>query len=565
MINMKNWIICLLVGSFVFGGCQQPDKLTPPIARLGINSITATFEDGTGSFVGNTPETGNEIVIIIPFYFPENSDDEVTPEMLKKMRVRANLDDNVTIDPPILYMDLTQTNSIMVTDQQKNKKEYLVSAEIRKSNACVIEEFSLPSAGISAIINETTKVISIPGFPPDEPVLANLRLSPHATISPDPRVTALNYMQEHELTVTAHDGVTKTVYTVKNEIPPRLPYGIRPNSAKIMFVKQLKGDLGISVDHLTGGFAATNDYVIINTRGEKSIYLESKTGEIVGDFDLGDVKGGTRNFYTTADETGNVLICNLAQNDGTFKVWRLNSITTGATQLYIDWADNEDDAIGRKISVYGNLDENAIITSPLLTGTDSRFARWTVVGGQLTSQTPEIITIEGHVGWSTNCDIIYTSATATNSDYFAAAYSQNMLSWVNGVTNQVRSSMNRTIPDDGNWITNAVDYVEFNNAKYLTTNWINSFNWGSSDIVWLMDVTTQTDFTGNLSFAAETCPAVVWQCPRNTYGAWVLGIQNTNGTGDVALCVSPDGYYLYLYFMFTNGSIVGVQFDCIDM
>jgi hypothetical protein len=40
---------------------------------------------------------------------------------------------------------------------------------------------------------------------------------------------------------------------------------------------------------------------------------------------------------------------------------------------------------------------------------------------------------------------------------------------------------------------------------------------------------------------------------------------NTNGTADVALAQSADGFFLYVYFMFTNGYIVGVQFDCIDI
>ena len=546
----------------LISGCQQPDELMPPVARKGLNSIIASFPDGTGGFTADTPESGNEIVIPIPYFYPESSDNQVTAELLKKMRVRAVLDDNVTIDPPLLFMDLTVDNKITVTNQRKEKIEYIVKSAILKSTACIVEDFSIPSLGISAVINENTKTISLPNFETDVPVLADLRLSWHATISPDPRVTAFMYDNDMELTVTAHDGVSKNVYTVKKEIPQKLPFGIRPGSAKLMFAKQLRADLGVAVPHLTGGMAVTKDYVIINTRNEKSIYINAKTGEKIGDFDLGPVKGNLRNFYTTADAGGNVLICNLSQNDGTFKVWKLTSMT-GSTELFIDWAENTTDAIGRKISINGNINQNAIITAPLLTGTNQRFARWTVVNGTLTSQTPTIITMSGlERGWTTNCDIIYTSATNVNSDYFVSSYSDNTFAWVNGTNNQVRKKLAEI---DRNYIPNAVDYIEFNNAKFVTTNHVNSFTWGAADQVWLLDVSSDVNFTGNLT--AGTCPAVVWQCDRDVYGAKTIQpvVENTNGTGDVALRASEDGFYLYLYFMFTNGYIVGIQFDCIEM
>ena len=564
---MKNIIsISILLACLsLITGCQQPDDLTSPVVRMGINSVTASFADGTGEFTADTPETGNEIVIPIPYYYPESSDDQVTDAMLKKMRVRANLDNNVIVDPPLLYMDLTQSNAITVTTPQKEKKQYTVRGEIRKSSACAILEFSIPSLGLSGIVNETTKTISLLTLEVGAPVLAELRLSHHAGVSPDPRITALDYDQEVKLTVTAHDGVTQSVYTVKKEVPGKLPFGIRDGSAKLMFAKQLKADLGITVDNLTGGIAATNDYVILNTRNQNSIYINAKTGEEIGEFDLGPVKGSLRNFYTTADGAGNVLICNLSQNDGTFKVWRLTSMT-GATELYIDWPENTAYDIGRKISVYGNLNENAVITAPLLVAWDAtrtqKFARWTVVNGALTSQIPEEVTIGGlTVGWTTNCDVMPTS-TNPNGDYFVTYYSDNEFAWVNGVTNQVRKKLSAI---SQNYVSNAIDYAEFNNAKYVTLNWTNSNTWGAADIVWLLDVSNDANFSGNIE--TKTCPAVVWECPPNTYSFRAIdgAVVNGNNTGDVALRVSEDGYYLYLYFMFTNGYVVGYQFDCVDM
>ena len=560
---MKNNIfIVAVLALFIFmSGCQQPDELLPSVSRLGINSITAKFPDGTGEFTGLVTEGSNTIIIPIPYYFPESSDNQITETSISRMRVYANLDDNVTISPSLLYLDLSKETEITLTDQLKAKKQYIIKGEIRKSNKCQIEDFKIPSLGLTGIINETAKTISLIAIEDLPAVTAEITISYHATVSPDPRTSAIDYDNATVLTVTANDGVTKSEYTVKKEVPEKLPYGIRSGSAKLLFAKQLNADLGITVANLTGGMAATKDYIILNTRNANSVYINARTGEKVGEIDLGPLKGSTTNFYNTADDDGNILICNLAPNNGTFKVWKLSSVSGTAT-LYIDWSTSTV-AIGRKLSVSGSIDKNAIITAPILGAANQTFARWTVVNGVLTSQTPDVVTMTGlTTGWTTNCDIIYTSDTDVTSDYFVASYSDNTFAWVKGTTNAVNKKLN---PISVNYVPNAVDYTVFNNARYTTLNWVNSFTWGASDVVWLLDVSSDALFAGNLE--TWTCTAVVWECPRDTYGPKAITpvVANANGTGDVAFTLSDNGYYMYLYFMFTNGYVVGYQFDCIDM
>lgn len=558
MKNYKFIAIMLVILSFM-SGCHEPDELLPSVSRDGINSITATFADGTGLFVGYLTEGSNEIVIPISYYYPESSNNQVTELQLTNMRVTANLDDNAIVSPALLYLDLTEGNSIMVTDQVKTQKQYVVKGEIRKSDECLLEKFKLPSLGMTGVINEASKTISLVAIGNLEPALAELTLSYHASISPDPTAIALDYNSDVELTVTAHDGTTKNVYTVKKEVPDKLLYGIRSGSAKLMFEKQLKADCGITLDNLTGGIAVTGDYVILNTRTANSVYLNAKTGEKVGEIDLGALKGSLINFYNTADDDGNVLICNLAPNAGSFKVWKLAS-ATATPELMIEWDGGV--PIGRKLSVNGSIDENAIITAPILAA-GQQIARWTVVNGVLTSQTPEIVTMSGLTkGWGTNVDVVSSSDTDVTSDYFVASYSDNTFAWVNGTTNEVRKKLDGI---SANYIPNAVDYIKFNNAEYVSLNWVNSFTWGSSDAVWLLDVSSDVNFEGNLE--TKTCNAVIWESLRNVYGGKSVSpaVANGNGTGDVALRVSDDGYFLYLYFMFTNGYVVGYQFDCIDM
>ena len=134
--------------------------------------------------------------------------------MLDKMRISLNLDDNVTVDPAVLYMNLNEDNYITVTDQLKQKKVYKVRGRIVKSKACLLEELSLPSQGLNAIIDQETKEVSLIAAGNIEPCTGTYRLSYHATISPDPATTVIDWNASPKLTVTAYDGVSKTVYTV---------------------------------------------------------------------------------------------------------------------------------------------------------------------------------------------------------------------------------------------------------------------------------------------------------------------------------------------------------------
>lgn len=567
-MKRHNILTILILGILVlFGACQSPDDLKPSVAQLGINSITAQFvnNDGTfyGEFKGLAVEGSNEIVVKIPYFYPETSDNKVTDDMLKRMRISANLDDNVTISPTLLFLDLTQENPFTVTTQLGEQVKYNIRGQIVKSTECVIQEFKIPSLGLTGIINDNTSEIALITTENIGTVMAEVRSSAHATISPDPTAVALDYDKDQKLVVTAYDGVTKREYSVKKSIPNKLEFGLRSGSAKIMFAKKLNADLGIKTLNMTGGLAVSGDYLVLNTRGENSVYINAKTGEKVGEIDLGNIKGSVTNFYHTSDEAGNILVANLTPNAGNiFKLSKLKSVKDTPAD-FIAW-DTGGSALGRKVSIAGNIDANAIITAPIYVGAgvSKKFARWQVVNGALLSQTPTLVDVDANIkGWTTNGDLVYTSGSDITSDYFIASYSENKFTWVNGKTNIVSDMLD---PINANFIQNAVDYAEFNKAKYATLNWINSFTWGSADFVWLLDVSSNGNFNGNLE--AKTSKAVVWQTEGNKWGPNSLQEPaNANGTGDVLIKVSDDGYFMYLYFMFTNGYVVGVQFDCIDM
>jgi hypothetical protein len=540
-------LIAMLLG---LASCQSPEELMPSVSRQGINSLTASFPDDDSdenSFASEIDYTNHIVTVVIPYNYPLTSNNVLTMDKLTKMRVKANLDDNVSLSPALLYMDLSKDNYITLTGQTKKKEEYKVVAEIRKSNACEITKYNLPSLGITGIIDEANKRISLISVDDLGEALADFTISHGATIEPDPSVTAMDYDQAFTVTVTAQNGVDKATYTVKKDIPQKIEAGLRPNSLKILWAKKLV-DLGITSKDMTTGIAALENHLVINTRAENSIYLDAKTGSVVGSIDLGANKGSLVNFYATADAGNTILISNLTPNAGPSFIINKISGVNGTIEPFISFDTAL--ALGRKISVSGNIQTNAIITAPVY-GSAGDFARWQVVDGSLLSQTPQIVKANGVANFGNNADIVYTDPANLNSDYLAAYYgAPYKFAWYNGATN---SAMHYGNEISSNWIVNAVDYTVFNKARYAIHNSVNSFTWGTDDSIYMYDL------SGN------SLGSTVYVCDSGIYGAKALGEQNANGTGDVAFRVSEDGYYLYAYFMFTNGYVVCAQFDCIDM
>lgn len=438
---MKNKILSIIsVIAFLMGisACHSPEEFNPTVERNIINNLTASFPDDDSddnSFTSEIDYTNHVITVVFPYNYPKLSDNVLQLSDLKKMRVIADLDNNVYVYPTLLFMDMTKDNFITVKDQTGTSTEYKVVAEIRKSNECAITKFNLTSLGLSGIINESSKTISLISLESIGEVLADVSISHGATISPDPRTVALNYDQDQKITVTAQNGTTKSTYTVKKEIPEKIAAGLRVNSAKLIWAKQLT-DIGISSSDMTTGIAVTNDYVVINERAKNPIYLNAKNGEKAGTMNI-SFAGSLTNFYTTSDKDGNILFTNLTPNAGpAFTVWKASGVDQ-APEKYIEFTTSL--AMGRKLSVSGSLNNNAIITAPIY-ATSGQFARWQVENGVLKSQTPDIITAQGIGGWGTNADVIYSDLTDPTSDYFTTFYAEpRNLCWMDGKTNSIKN------------------------------------------------------------------------------------------------------------------------------
>ena len=562
MKHLSKYFAVALSALFM-ASCQQPDfKVSEAEATKAINSITASFIDDTSEenhFKSEIDYDNHVITIVFPYTYPANTKYNLTEDDLKKVKVVANLDDNCFIEPSILIMDLTQDNIITVINQKKERTDYIVRGEIRKSNACAVTAFKLVDENLVGVVNESTKVISIIKDEAPAKQLAEVELYFGATITgTDPTKVACDYSKDVKFTVTAQDGKTTAEYTVKVQLPSTLEKGMRPGSGKILWNNKIVDTYAPATPLMMTSMAVIKDYIVLNTRNEDMMVVNRKTGAKEGTIKL-PFKSSLGNFKATGDSSDNILVTNLDSKE--IVVYRIKGINGTPTE-YIRY-NVGGKSYGRGISVIGSLDKDAVITMPRFEDAGWYFLRWTVTGGVLNTE-PELVTINSSVnagGWVYNCDVVATDPSNPKSDYFVNSYAKltggttanvdRGTIWIDGATNKDKCHSPYT---SSNWVRNALDYVKFNGVGYLIANSVNSFTWGADDMIYLYDL------------GDANLDNIVWKSEAGIYGSMSNITQaNGNACSDVALRLSDNGYYMYAYFFFAGGQLVCVQFDCLDM
>ncbi|MBP3683075.1 MAG: DUF5018 domain-containing protein [Rikenellaceae bacterium] len=565
------WTLLAVVLSFA--ACQEPEVLLPAEANKGINNLTVyPTWDGyhTADASGFTSKIDYEkrvITIQVPYTLPVESDNVQKLENYKKVWVQFNLDDNATLEPKLTTIDLTQTYKVTLTDQKKEQSEWTIKAALAKSSACDIESFAIPSLGLTAVIDKSSATASLIYFEQLKNVFAEVVVSPHAKIVPDPATTAFwcSPDEPKKFTVIAQDGVTSREWTLQQTEPARVEEGIRPESGKMLWTTKLSA-AGVAKLDMTTGIAVTDDYVILNTRGEDPIVLDAKKGTTVGTMSLGSIKGATSSYYMTSDHKGHIVINNRVPDDGgVFRVWRMRDINS-TPELFIEYATT--DVYGDHISVWGDVYGDATVQAAYCgwtsTGSTSTLT-WTVKDGQTVDMQPYWCQISGIGGW-TNGDAIRLGTDAT-ADFLACGYSMNKLTWVDGATNTALNYVQGTLT--GNEGMKAIDAVSFNGLNYVAATMETFFTWGVAGGMWVMEAKYPQTFSGSLELDASLDPdCVVYGLDRGEGGYGIYGGRANDGTNgnaiqDVKLHVTKDGYFMYAYFMFCNGYVGCIQFDCI--
>jgi len=557
---MKKHLYIILTGIVgLFMSCQSPDDLVSSTNSDGLNSLTSYFATGnhtSAEFKTTVTNIDSTIVINIPYYYPEETDSTTT---ITAMRVIASMDDNCSLSPKLGILDLTKKNYFNYTNGKGVTKKICITGAIKKLSGSQITYFSVPAndatgfAGITGTIDQDKKVISLITIDDLSAVNVDYKLSPHATISPNPKTTAVNLNASTQFTVTAQDGSTST-YTVSKAAPAKVPYGFRAGSQTLLWAFDFTG-AGFSWDATNNASLASigNNLIVNMGNGSTPICFNRITGVKLGKINLGSASA---TGCVTNDLNGNLLICNYAVSGNTFQIYRTKSVSS-APSLFISYSNSTGSLLGRKMSVQGSIDGDAIISAELENANgSSSYVRWTVSSGVVGS--PVIITMTGIGNWSSGVtigDIVY--ATTNPSDgYFTSFYDADVLQYMKGTTSQ--ASLNPQSDGSGWGYNNScLDVKSFNGARYLSLCCVSHFpQWGMNTQLYLYDVTSTSLFTGTV----DSSPSLSFNPTITSYNS----TDGVSATGDVLLVPSTDGYTLTLYYIDNNCKALGAyQFDCI--
>lgn len=561
--EMKKTIIAAFALASMFAGsCVKPEFVEPTATRQGLTSLEAIFtfgpyRDQTMGTLAISDDSQERFVIPIPWFYPETSEDETTPYMTK-VRVRAVLEPNYSIEPPITILDLTKENWFTLTNPQGESHPFCITGERVKSAACDLQAFSIDEPAIVGVIDASSRKVSLVSADDLSSCTAQVQISAHATISPDP-AEPHDYNSPVEFTVTAHDGKTTSTWTVVKEVPEKIDYGFNSTTVTPLFNFDPASRLSFPAytETVYPTMAMIGSKLVVSFgNGTTPVYLNSITGVREGEINLGTATAAA----IASDETGNMLICNHAAGGETVNIWRTASVTE-APVLFHSFTNSTDIPMGYKMKVIGSIDSDAqiVITNEGIEGatTSSRFTVITVRSGAVESVEVKDITSTG-LAWST-APVNNTTVVAASPDpadgYYLSYYSDNQITWVNGSLS-IGAQMPLSIAEgiaSGNYNSNTLDSKTFNNARYVAWLITSHFPmWGAGPKLYLYDMANPNSIVSNDAVLAND--SIEW------YQQAAAGC----AAGDVLIAPSADGFMLYIYYYDHNcGVIGGYSADCI--
>lgn len=560
---MKPIFISIFASLAVLSACHEPQFVEPTADRQGLTSVTAFFT--FGPFVDQemakltiTDETATRLVIPVPYYYPESSDDETAPYMYKA-RVRAELQPNCYINPPLSVLDLTEENHFTFTDAKGNSRDIIITGERVKSNKCELTAFSIVDPELTGVIDKTSKQVSIIYLDALEACTANAEVSAHATISPDP-ASVLNYDEGVTFTVTAHDGVTTSEYTVVKNIPEKIGSGFNKNSVEQLFNIEPVSNYGAPT--FNSGVSPSlgvcgSSLVVCYGNGTAPILVNKNTGAKQGALTLGSAVAGS----VTSDEKEHLLIVNVAQPEEVVNIYKSYSAAESPTLLY-SFENEEDIPIGSKIKVFGDIDTDAniILTEAGVAGvtTASTFILVSIRGGKVIGH-EEIDLSAAGLAWGAapvNIATVVSAALDPAEGVFASYYEGNF-NYVRGDGSVIYSLGN----DSSDWALNpnCLDSKHFNNVDYVALFVVSHFpQWGHGPQLYLMDVCDKSRIVADNVWGS---PALVL---ANNSIAWYQKAEAGTAAGDVIISPSTDGFKLNIFYYDLNSGVIGgYTADCI--
>ena len=576
---MKKTVI-LLMATVALAACHRPEFVEPTADRQGITSLAAYFAFGPfeGQEMGrleiSDPEA-DRYEIPIPWYFPESSDDITTPYMTK-VRVRASLQPNCKIDPPLTVLDLTEENHFSYTDATGASHGIIITGKRVKSDKCEIITFALKQPQLSGMVDKAARKVSLITAKDLSMAEATVTLSAHATISPDPGEPH-NYNEGFTFTVTADDGVTKAEYLVVKDIPEKIDYGVNVTSAETLFNLDPSSGMGLpgykAVANVSMG-VIDSDLIVNMGDGSTPRYYNKIVGTYGGEIKIG---AAVPTGAIASDEKDHLLICNLAESGEQFTIWKTSSVKQ-APEVLISFKNEEDIQLGLEMKVIGDIESEAAIsvTYPGLAGVtqSGRFRSIHIVGGEVVSNEVKDVSGTGFLwGSGASGSTCVPAASATNdAGWYSCAYSDNLLTWfkpdltigkqLNGYGDGTDDVQGGGTYVDSNTSPNNLDTKGFNNARYLALFVSNHFpKWWPGPQLYVYDITSGSLQGDNI----WNSPGLVFSKPFMYNLQYNTGGHDGNGAcGDVILAPSADGYMLYIYYYDHYSQMLGgYSLDCI--
>lgn len=559
--------------------CQEPVEIPPTTTSIGIHSVSATFLKGDlasnkmAVFTTRVESLEEDIVISIPWFFPEDSNELITD--ITQMRVTATMDYNCFLDPGLCVLDLTKENHFDYTDGRGEHHDIVIRGEIRKLPHKQILDFQVTNPQLITIIDEANKLITISYTDATasrlEACEVEYTLSPHATLSIDEQET-IDLTTLKEVVVTAHDG-SKQAYTIKtqNSTPQKVTYGYAQGSENELWYIEMEG-MGIPcVETNNQSLAVLGKYLVACPgNGSAPILLNKNTGRKEKTLEL---KGGAEASYVCNDDAGNMLMCN--RTDAMFCIWHTNDVEA-TPELLLSYNNTLGYPLGGAIKVQGDIKGDALIVAPL-EGTDvggcvNTIVYWTITGGVVSEGVARSIT--GFIGpgwaagnWNTpdNSPLAFTPlGTTIEEGLLLSIYDENALYFVDGTTFAAQKLLDPLAMSGGNEpVSKSISAKWFNNARYVALLATGSFPaWARNTYIYLYDMTVMAGMSGSVNSTTSMVLSIEPETFYEQGGGTGGGVA---AVGDVILVPSTDGYYMSLYCIDNNNRLlVAYQVDCID-
>ncbi|MFD2555705.1 DUF5018 domain-containing protein [Sphingobacterium tabacisoli] len=555
----KITIYFLLLFCVVLHSCDKDVDVIRGQEAL-ISDIFANIE-GSGPKRMFEPRYSNDTIYFdLPYYYPTDSDYETD---LQKIFLRATVSSDAKISVPFgQAMDLTKPLVFSVTSGSGIEKKYTISAkkvgDVSISEARITYMQGGEQQAIDGIlVNDEIRFFALPGLDMSSSIFT-FKLNKHATSSIESGAL-INLNTPTVFTVSA-PGNTKKDYKLVVMEPIKLPYGFGINRG--LWLKE-GSEWGFAGD-AESCIAVSGDYLIITrsgTAGSTEYRIFNRfTGEFVSNMYMpfNQASGAlSQSNQLVADEKGNLLAINRAPWGGNIRIYKYTDPFDTNPVLLINATNNnplltvEDRSTGRRLNITGDLNGNAIITSPV--SRTKSFYRWEIKNGVLTSQTPTLVTMSGFTGSNIGYypEVHYLNPTIT-SNYLLGQ--QNDFSYMDGLTNNQLNAVslqNRT----NTTFMNAIAIGRFNNAiytflgRYFSNYTLRRMGLSMFDItnpVMLSTANSSSQYPTFNVFNSETLIS-----PLSTTGP---------GTGDIAVGYSHGGDRMQVYMLHTGYGIWAHEF-----